>query len=290
MSDSSVQREKKVINLKSSSSSSSSLVLDIIFTLIGSLPMIIIAIISTELLYKDYILNNNHFWGQSKFFSNVKPHDWFENQTCSSNSEICSSTKFCARYFTDHILDKEEALTLLKIAQDGFSFGTDLSSSYNSFDYESGILIENRKVIDIKKILEAKNEPLYNKAEFDVYNNVLQKVMKEIKDKFQVNELYKVEPVYFLRLSNTSKVVDFLNQPLNSYCYTTLIMLNSWVINVEGGRFVFKNNNELIVSIQPRPGRLIAFTPSSLENQVYLEQVVSKYSHILFAGFRCNKK
>ena len=46
MSDSSVQREKKVINLKSSSSSSSSLVLDIIFTLIGSLPMIIIAIIS----------------------------------------------------------------------------------------------------------------------------------------------------------------------------------------------------------------------------------------------------
>ena len=84
----------------------------------------------------------------------------------------------------------------------------------------------------IIRILEAKNEPLYNKAEFDVYkyfylnfisvklfiniyfciSNVLQKVMKEIKDKFQVNELYKVEPVYFLRLSNTSKVVDFLNQ------------------------------------------------------------------------------
>ena len=95
---------------------SGSLILDLIYTIIGSTPMIIIGVISYNLLCEDYRINNNNFWAQSRFFSNTKPHEYFQNQTCleKSNDRKCSNTKFCGRFFTDYLLTKEEARILLK--------------------------------------------------------------------------------------------------------------------------------------------------------------------------------
>jgi hypothetical protein len=95
---------------------SGSLILDLIYTIVGSTPMIILVVICYYLLIEDYKVNNNNFWAQSKFFSNTKPHEYFQNQTCldQSNDKICSDTKFCGRFFTDYLLTKDEARTLLK--------------------------------------------------------------------------------------------------------------------------------------------------------------------------------
>ncbi len=64
-------------------------------------------------------------------------------------------------------------------------------------------------------------------------------------------------------------------------------MLNSFVIDVEGSRLVFTNQIGTKISIQPRPGRLIAFTTINAEDEVYLESVGRHYSHLLIAGYKC---
>jgi hypothetical protein len=92
-----------------------SALLNFVYTLVGSIPMIVIGVIGAFLLYNDYRLNNNNFFGQSRFFSNVKPHDFFINQTCSNRKiEGCESMRVCGRYFTDHVITESEAQVLLK--------------------------------------------------------------------------------------------------------------------------------------------------------------------------------
>lgn len=90
-----------------------SLFLEIILTLIGSIPIFYINNIMISMLRQDYSINRYSFTGQSRFFSMIDKFEFYENITC-SNDYKNNFPKFCARYFTDLLISDKETNDLLK--------------------------------------------------------------------------------------------------------------------------------------------------------------------------------
>ena len=58
--------------------------------------------------------------------------------------------------------------------------------------------------------MKQKGETLYDESELDLYKNVREKVLEEIREKFHVSgDLKSVGQAYFTRLSNASEIIDF---------------------------------------------------------------------------------
>ena len=94
---------------------------DFLYTIIGSTPVLIIVAICSFLFYNDYVLNNNSFWGKSRFVGNIESNEYFEKLACPDNlydndrkNYNKCAPKFCARSFSDFLITEDEAKTLLK--------------------------------------------------------------------------------------------------------------------------------------------------------------------------------
>lgn len=73
-----------------------------------------------------------------------------------------------------------------------------------------------------------------------------------------------------------------------SFHYTTLLYLNDYSIDFEGGRFIFIDE-KVNRTIEPKKARLSMFT-SGKENFHYVEKVTSGVRYAMTISFTCDKQ
>lgn len=72
-----------------------------------------------------------------------------------------------------------------------------------------------------------------------------------------------------------------------SFHYTSLLYLNDFGRDFEGGRFVFIDKNNVNSTVEPRKGRVSMFT-SGKENLHSVEKVTSGTRYALTVSFTCD--
>ncbi len=89
--------------------------------IIGSIPMILMAIFIAYIFNKEFVIKKNNFWAKSIFFSRVEPGSHYEEVPCVESDyrkdrqdfKDCTP-KHCGRMFTDFVVTEDEADFLLK--------------------------------------------------------------------------------------------------------------------------------------------------------------------------------
>lgn len=268
--------------------------LDLFYILLGSAPILCIAYVAGILVYKDYKMNNDNFWGQSRFFSNTKPHQLWQNKTCQpdwldQHQQLQNDHFTCGRHFTDHVVTNDESKKLLRLAKTGIEHQTDPDASSIFYQYEAGVLNQDGKMIDVRKQLQEKNETLHTQSDLEFYDSLNAKLGNYAKKKFNLPSVREALPRAFIKMSNHTGPKFSLSKKFNKkqHCVTALVFLNDFVIDFDGGQIVFNNNDKgLVISIQGRAGRLVMFT-SGEENRHFFEEVWAKYSYMYVTGFEC---
>lgn len=94
---------------------------ELFYTILGSLPMIVVNVICAYLIYVDYARNNYSFLEKSIYLSNVEKTSYDANVTCVDKEYASDRVNFptcapdyCFRYFNDFLITYEEADTILK--------------------------------------------------------------------------------------------------------------------------------------------------------------------------------
>lgn len=120
-----------------------------------------------------------------------------------------------------------------------------------------------------------------------VIQTIRWKIAKAISDKFaiDVNAIYLTHPTFISRIDNTTaKTVhdEYWHQHVDketysSFHYTSLLYLNDFYRDFDGGRFIFidenkEDNKTTRSSIEPKKGRVSVFT-SGGENVHHIEKV-----------------
>jgi len=89
--------------------------------LLGSLPVLLVAIVCAKLIRIDYVLNNHSFLNKDRHFSNVENTELTQTVSCANDDYKTSRHRFpncapksCVRHFSDFILSQMEIVTLLK--------------------------------------------------------------------------------------------------------------------------------------------------------------------------------
>lgn len=123
------------------------------------------------------------------------------------------------------------------------------------------------------------------------------KIAKAISDKFviDVNAIYLTHPTFISRIDNaTAKTIHdeywhahVDKETYSSFHYTSLLYLNDYHRDFDGGRFIFIDENKIDnktthSSIEPKKGRVSVFT-SGAENVHHIEKVTQgiRLVHIL---------
>lgn len=126
---------------------------------------------------------------------------------------------------------------------------------------------------------------------------VRRKIAKSISDKFgiDVNSIYLTHPTFFSRINNqTAKSIHdeywhphVDKETYSAFHYTSLLYLNDYQRDYQGGRFIFvdenkDNNTTTHSSIEPKRGRVSVFT-SGAENRHHIEQVTEGTRFVLLS-------
>ncbi|XP_061935631.1 2-oxoglutarate and iron-dependent oxygenase domain-containing protein 3 isoform X4 [Apis cerana] len=162
-------------------------------------------------------------------------------------------------------------------------------------DLHSGALSKGQGFIDIYSLSETKK--IFNSSDFAIYKTIKTKIQHAIAHNFGIssNKIFLTKPTFFSRMTNISAktIHDEYWHPhidkdtYKSFHYTTLLYLNDFGRDFEGGRFVFIDKNNVKTIIEPRKGRLSMFTSGS-ENLHAVEKVQSGTRYALTISFTCN--
>lgn len=270
----------------------------LLYTLFVSIPILLIMAECASIINRDYNARNKNFWAQDKAFSNVDPLDYYEEVKCGDNDYKTDRVQFkqcaprhCARYFTDMVINENEAEFLLKIAKKGLSYG-EASGGASVFDLYNKVVSHKKSFISVKDKLKLTS------SEIDGFNNVVNKIIDTIKSKFGVTNVYLTKPVFFSQM--TSKKAETLHDEYwhshidkdqyEGFHYTTLVYLNSHQHDYYGGRFYWTNKKDnTTLSFEPRKARLSVFSSGS-ENRHHVEIVKSGVRYAVTIPFTCNEK
>jgi len=199
----------------------------------------------------------------------------------------------CGRVVTDKLVSTTEADVLLKLAKSGLDLTRFDGGADDILDLYSGALSKGQDFIDIYKRPEAK----INSVDSAIYKVVKTKIQHAVAHNFgiDVNKIYLIKPT-FLRMTNepTKTIRDEYWHPhidkkiFESFHYTSLLYLNDYNKDFEGGRFIFLDKNNVNTTIEPRKGRVSIFTSGS-ENLHLVEKVKSGIRYALIASFTCDK-
>ena len=74
-----------------------------------------------------------------------------------------------------------------------------------------------------------------------------------------------------------------------SFHYTSLLYLNDYKKDFQGGRFIFINADNSTTVVEPKKGRVSMFT-SGEENPHYVEQVASGTRYAITVSFTCDPR
>ncbi|KAG6801109.1 2-oxoglutarate and iron-dependent oxygenase domain-containing protein 3 [Apis mellifera caucasica] len=222
------------------------------------------------------------------------------NIECSSDYEAetnkypeCVPEK-CGRIVMDKLVLSTESDILLKIAVNGLNLGGS-DGGASILDLHSGALSKGQGFIDIYTLSETKK--IFNSSDFAIYKTIKTKIQHAIAHNFGIpsNKIFLTKPTFFSRMTNLSAktIHDEYWHPhidketYKSFHYTTLLYLNDFGRDFEGGRFVFIDKNNVKTVIEPRKGRLSMFTSGS-ENLHAVEKVQSGIRYALTISFTCN--
>ncbi|XP_037292383.1 2-oxoglutarate and iron-dependent oxygenase domain-containing protein 3 [Manduca sexta] len=199
----------------------------------------------------------------------------------------------CKRVVNDKVITEEEAAVLLDIAKMGLQFGGS-SGGASILDLHSGALSHGNHFINIYKNKDAKK--LFNSFHFEIYRIVKEKVKFAVAYYFQVHpeKIYLTHPTFFSELTAKEAVtvhdeywhphVD--KETYSSFHFTTLLYLNDFGVDFEGGRFVFIDN-AVNRTIEPRKARVSMFT-SGKENYHFVEKVTKGVRYAMTISFTCD--
>lgn len=277
----------------------------IIFTLIGSTPMIILAWCCYYIVNKESIARGNRsFWAKGRLHGMIDPYEHYEEVECGANDytkdrfdfKECAPKK-CARMFTDHVITDDEVEFLLKLSQKGFSQGGG-SGGASIFDIHSGVVSMKQQFMSLRKVYKEQKKDLFTPAEIETFNEIKEKIIKTIKEKFAIDKVYLTKPVFFSEITDKKAQTmhdEYWHEHIDKkqyegFHYTTLIYLNTHQQNFMGGRFFWVNEKDnSTLSFQPRRGRLSVFSSGS-ENAHYVEKVLSGTRYAMTIPFTCNEK
>lgn len=87
-------------------------------------------------------------------------------------------------------------------------------------------------------------------------------------------------------------IVFFFQETYESFHYTSLVYLNDYGKDFEGGRFYFLDDIEESTkntTVEPRVGRVLMFTSGS-ENPHAVERVIKGTRYAITVSFTCDQK
>ncbi|KAK2587685.1 hypothetical protein KPH14_003802 [Odynerus spinipes] len=200
----------------------------------------------------------------------------------------------CGRVVTDKLVTSTESDVLLRLVMNGMSLGGS-DGGATILDLHSGALSKNSNFINIYKLEE--REKLFNAADFAIYKVVKTKIQHAIAHNFgvDVDKIYLTKPTFFSRMTSAPAVtihdeywhahVD--KETYEHFHYTSLLYLNDFGRDFDGGKFVFIDKNNVNSTVEPRKGRVLMFTSGS-ENLHAVEKVKSGTRYALTVSFTCD--
>ena len=206
----------------------------------------------------------------------------------------------CGRFVSDAVVSQKEAIHLLSLAKRGLSLGGS-SGGASILDLHSGALSQNTSFVNIYKLIESKQKQnIFEEKDFEVYKSVKNKILETIAIYFGISSkhLYLTHPTFFSRITTkTAKTVDdeywqkhIDKHNYRSFVFTSLLYLSTFNEDFSGGRFVFIDNNiNKTIAIEPKLGRLSAFTSGS-ENPHFVEKVTKGTRYAITVSFTCDPK
>ncbi|XP_008555884.1 2-oxoglutarate and iron-dependent oxygenase domain-containing protein 3 [Microplitis demolitor] len=200
----------------------------------------------------------------------------------------------CGRVVTDKLVSNTETDVLLKIALNGMNLGGS-DGGATILDLHSGALSKGKKFIDVYSLEQAAK--IFNPADFAIYKVVKTKIQHAVAHHFGVDadKIYLTKPTFFSRITNVSAKTThdeywhphIDKETYEHFSYTSLLYLNDFGRDFEGGRFIFIDSNNVNSTVEPRKGRVSMFT-SGGENLHAVEPVTSGTRYALTVSFTCN--
>ncbi|KAG7205433.1 hypothetical protein KM043_007426 [Ampulex compressa] len=201
----------------------------------------------------------------------------------------------CARVVTDKLVTSAETNLLLRLAMRGLKLGGS-DGGASVLDLHSGALSKGSGFIDIYQLPEA--EDIVNSVEFKIYKAIKAKIQHAVAHNFglPVYKIFLTKPTFFSRLTNAPAMtvhdeywhphVD--KETYESFHYTSLLYLNDFGKDFQGGRFLFLDKNNVTMVVEPKKGRVSMFTSGS-ENVHAVEEVKSGTRYALMVSFTCDQ-
>lgn len=221
--------------------------------------------------------------------------DYDQDRTLYQN---CVPSK-CGRFVSDSVISNYEALEMRMFAETMFSIGVP-EGGVTIFDLSSGALTFKKEFINVYKLIENKKlnfSQLIRPKIVEIFKNVQLKVAFSVSMFFNVpvQNLHLTSPVFFSRITNKPALtvndeywhnhVD--KQRYGTFHYSALLYLSNYGEDFQGGRFIFTDANSANITIEPKFGRVSAFTSGS-ENSHFVEQVSSGERFALIIPFTCD--
>uniref|UniRef100_A0A0K8R6H5 Putative prolyl 4-hydroxylase alpha subunit logues n=1 Tax=Ixodes ricinus TaxID=34613 RepID=A0A0K8R6H5_IXORI len=194
----------------------------------------------------------------------------------------CAPRK-CGRVVSDSVVTANEVLVLLRIAQRGLSLGRS-DGGASILDLHSGLLKHKGKL-------------LFTEEDLKVYRQVKIKIRSLIAFQFGATpeSLHLTHPTFFSEMTDRPALtvhdqywhVHVDKKTYGSFHYTSLLYLSDYATDFDGGRLVFVDGASGNVTVEPKKGRVLAFTSGS-GNPHRVEQVERGVRYALTVSFSCD--
>ncbi|XP_043196114.1 2-oxoglutarate and iron-dependent oxygenase domain-containing protein 3-like [Amphibalanus amphitrite] len=211
-----------------------------------------------------------------------------------ANYPGCTPSR-CGRVISDKVVTPHEAQALRDIATRAFQLTGGSSGGASILDLHSGALSKGSSFVNVYQLPESQH--LVSESDLRIYKAVKQRVAHFISEHFQLapGVLKLAKPTFFSRMTTKEARtvhdeywhthVDKETYP--SFHYTSLVYLNDYGHDFQGGRFIF-NDNDANRTVEPKTGRVSAFT-AGWENPHQVEPVSDGVRFALTVAFTCDQ-
>lgn len=204
--------------------------------------------------------------------------------------------KRCGRLVSDNLVSPSEAGALLSLANRGFSLAKP-RGGVAILDLHSGAVSYDKGFVNVYKLEKA--SILFKESDFELYRVVKSKIQEAIAKYFgiDIHSLHLTHPTFFSRLTGVPPQtihdeywhthVD--KETYEAFHFTSLLYLNNYGHDFQGGRFLFVDADKTNRTVEPRAGRVSMFTSGS-ENTHFVERVRSGTRFAITVSFTCDEK
>ncbi|KAL1517281.1 hypothetical protein ABEB36_001066 [Hypothenemus hampei] len=205
--------------------------------------------------------------------------------------------KKCGRFVMDRLVTEYEADILLWLAKRGMSLA-ESSGGATIMDLHSGALSYKTTFINFYK---SGKDNFITPTDLLVYRTVRERIQAAIAETFGLDgtKLYLTYPTFFSKLTNKEPAhvhdeywhVHVDKFTYESFHYTSLVYLNNYRQDFQGGRFLYLENtakSKHNMTVEPRKGRVSFFT-SGAENPHFVEKVTEGERFAITISFTCDE-